>query len=427
MEVTIHVTGMTCSGCERRVENAVKALEGVTSATANYGKGELVAEFEDPCTQEAITEAIKATGYGVTKKSKIVGQTLAILIIILGLYVFADCMGWLEVFNNIPVIGSETMSYISLFLVGLLTSVHCVAMCGGMNLAQSLSEGNAKPLLRAILYNGGRLVSYTLIGALLGFIGEKAAISTQARAIIGLIAGIIMLFMGIRMLGGFSFRIRLFPKLSSKISTGIAKLGRYGSFIIGLANGLMPCGPLQSMQVYAIASGSWITGALSMFFFCLGTIPLVFIFGLTAGMLKMRWRQIMLKVGSVLLIVISIYMISTNLTLAGVNFPWSGSSGSDNAIAATVDGDAQYVTTALHSDGYEDIKVTVGIPVVWTMVVDEDELNGCNNEIIINEYGLQISLSTGDVVIEFTPEKTGTFTYTCWMGMLSNKIYVVDG
>ena len=162
MEVTIHVTGMTCSGCERRVENAVKALEGVTSATANYGKGELVAEFEDTCTKEAIPEAIKATGYGVTKKSKIIGQTSAILIIILGLYIFADCMGWLEVFNNIPVIGSESMSYISLFLVGLLTSVHCVAMCGGMNLAQSLSEGNAKPLLRAILYNGGRLLAIPL-------------------------------------------------------------------------------------------------------------------------------------------------------------------------------------------------------------------------------------------------------------------------
>ncbi|MCD8314422.1 MAG: hypothetical protein LUD44_02100 [Firmicutes bacterium] len=104
----------------------------------------------------------------------------------------------------------------------------------------------------------------------------------------------------------------------------------------------------------------------------------------------------------------------------------STTSGSDDVIVSTVDGDVQYVTTALHSNGYDDIQVTAGIPVVWTIEVDESSLNGCNNEIVLSAFNQQIKLTTGEVVIEFTPVEEGTFTYSCWMGMLKNTITVVE-
>ncbi|MCD7804530.1 MAG: sulfite exporter TauE/SafE family protein [Oscillospiraceae bacterium] len=422
----IHVTGMTCRNCECRVEGAVSAIEGVSSATADCGKGQLTVEYSSPCTEAKIKAAIEETGYGVSETGKKLGDTVAILVIILALYVIARHMGWLEIFQNIPIIGEEQMSYFALFLIGLLTSVHCIAMCGGLNLAQSISEGNTKPLKRSVLYNLGRLTSYTIIGGVLGFIGEKAAITLQVRGIIGLIAGVFMLIMGIRMLGGFQFRIRLFPKLSAKISQKIQRIGRHSSFAVGLANGFMPCGPLQSMQIYAIASGSMIAGALSMFSFCLGTIPLVFVFGMAAGMLKSHWRTRMLQVGSVLLIVMGIFMLQNNLVLTGFTTTSSTTSGSDDVIVSTVDGDVQYVTTALHSNGYDDIQVTAGIPVVWTIEVDESSLNGCNNEIVLSAFNQQVKLTTGEVVIEFTPVEEGTYTYSCWMGMLKNTITVVE-
>ncbi|MCD7713269.1 MAG: sulfite exporter TauE/SafE family protein [Firmicutes bacterium] len=345
--------------------------------------------------------------------------------IILGLYVIARQLGWTEVFQNIPTISAERMSYLALFSIGLLTSVHCIAMCGGLNLAQSISAGNTKPLRRSILYNLGRLTSYTLIGGILGFIGEKASISLQVRGIIGLIAGGFMLLMGINMLGGFSFSLRLFPKLSGKLSSGIQSIGKHSSFAVGLANGLMPCGPLQSMQIYAIASGSMMAGALSMFSFCLGTIPLVFVFGVAAGALKNRWRQLMLQVGSVLLIIMGVYMVQNNLVLTGF-MNQAASSNSENMVVSTLEGDVQYITTTLHSNGYDDIQVTVGIPVVWTIEADEDSLNGCNNQIVLSAFNQQVTLSEGETIIEFTPEQTGTYTYSCWMGMLKNTITVVD-
>lgn len=421
----IHVTGMTCVNCERRLISAVSALEGIQSVTADYGKGELCAEFSSPCTEDIIIETIKKTGYGVSNNAKKTGNAIAILVIILGLYVIARQLGWTEVFQNIPTISAERMSYLALFSIGLLTSVHCIAMCGGLNLAQSISAGNTKPLRRSILYNLGRLTSYTLIGGIFGFIGEKASISLQVRGIIGLIAGGFMLLMGINMLGGFSFSLRLFPKLSGKLSSGIQSIGKHSSFAVGLANGLMPCGPLQSMQIYAIASGSMMAGALSMFSFCLGTIPLVFLFGIVAGALKNRWRQLMLQVGSVLLIIMGVYTMQNNLVLTGF-MNQAASSNSENMVVSTLEGDVQYITTTLHSNGYDDIQVTVGIPVVWTIEANEDSLNGCNNQIVLSAFNQQVTLSEGETIIEFTPEQTGTYTYSCWMGMLKNTITVVD-
>ncbi|MCD7981428.1 MAG: sulfite exporter TauE/SafE family protein [Clostridiales bacterium] len=424
-KVVFHVTGMTCSGCERRLEGAVSALQGVHSVTADYSRGELTAEFNPPCTESVIIETIQKTGYGVAKNAKKARDTVAVLVIILGIYVIARQMGWLEIFQNIPTISEERMSYLALFAIGLLTSVHCIAMCGGLNLAQSISSGDIKPVRRSILYNLGRLTSYTLIGGILGFIGEKAAITLQVRGLIGLIAGGVMLLMGVNMLGGLSLSVRLFPKLSGKLSAGIQSVGKHSSFATGLANGLMPCGPLQSMQIYAIASGSMLAGALSMFSFCSGTIPLVFAFGLAAGMLKMHWRQRMLQVGSVLLLIMGIFMIQNNLVLTGFNVS-STVAETDGTVVSTIDGDVQYVTTELHANGYDDIQVVAGIPVIWTIDVDENNLNGCNNEIVLSAFDQQVKLIAGEVVIEFTPEEEGTYTYSCWMGMLKNTITVVE-
>ncbi|MCD8375926.1 MAG: sulfite exporter TauE/SafE family protein [Oscillospiraceae bacterium] len=424
-KVVFHVTGMTCSGCEHRLEGAVSALPGVQSVTADHSKGELTAEFSPPCTESIVVETIEKTGYAVAKKAKRARDTVAILIIILGVYVIARHMGWLEIFQNIPTISEERMGYFALFVIGLLTSVHCIAMCGGLNLAQSISSGGVKPLRRSVLYNLGRLCSYTLIGGILGFIGEKAAITLQVRGVIGLIAGGFMLLMGINMLGGLSLSVRLFPKLSGKLSAKIQSVGKHSSFAVGLANGLMPCGPLQSMQVYAIASGSMLTGALSMFSFCFGTIPLIFVFGLAAGVLKMHWRQRMLQVGSVLLVIMGLFMIQNNLVLTGLTFPSSNTS-TDEIVVSTIDGDVQYITTELHANGYDDIQVTAGIPVVWTIKVDESNLNGYNNEIVLSTFNQQVKLTAGQVVIEFTPEEAGTYTYSCWMGMLKNTITVVE-
>jgi len=85
----------------------------------------------------------------------------------------------------------------------------------------------------------------------------------------------------------------------------------------------------------------------------------------------------------------------------------------------------QYVTSTMDARSYEPIRVQQGVPVKWTLNVPEGALNGCNDAIIIPSYGLQVSLQPGENLIEFTPDESGIFVFSCWMGMLRSGIIVV--
>lgn len=415
---------MTCNACELRLQTAVGRLDGVQVVKANCEQNTLTVEFGEPATLDEIKAAIQNTGYDVADKKKSNQNTLWILIIILGIYVIARQFGLTQFFQKFPTVSEESVSYAVLFVIGLLTSVHCIAMCGGLNLTQSVAGKENQPVKKSLLYNLGRLTGYTFIGGILGLIGEAASITLTVRGVVGCVAGGFMILTGINMLGNFGILKRLTPKVPKKIATGAAKLGNHGSFAIGVVNALMPCGPLQSMQLYAIACGSFLSGALSMLFFCLGTIPLMFVFGAAAGALKKKWKSVMIKASAVLVLFLGLYMLQNNLALTGVIIPSFTNQTESMAITAMIDGDKQYITTILHVNGYDDITVKAGVPVVWTMIVDSENLNGCNNEIVLPKYGIQIKLQEGENIIEFTPDETGTFTYTCWMGMLKNTITV---
>ena len=421
-EQIFYIEGMTCAGCERVLESAVGRLDGCTSVHADRKRGQLKVCCEAPCTHDTIIRTVEEAGYYVTERAQRKTNGLYLLVILLGLFVIARQLGWTDFFQRFPTVSETQIGYAALFLVGLLTSVHCIAMCGGLNLAQSMRDESHRPIRGSVLYNLGRLTSYTLIGGILGLVGEKASITLQVRGVIGLLAGILMLLMGVCMLSGISMPSIRLPKFMQK---GLAALRKHGSFSIGLANGLMPCGPLQSMQLYAIASGSFLTGAMSMFFFCLGTIPLVLLFGAAAGMLKASWRRWMLQIGSALLVLIGLFTVKNNLALAGILLP-GAESGGNAVITSVVKDGTQYVTTSLRSNGFDDIQVVEGIPVVWTITASEDSLNGCNNEIVLSAFDQQIKLEAGENTIRFTPESAGNYPYSCWMGMLRNTITVIS-
>lgn len=418
-----HIDGMTCNACELRLEKAVGSLSGVSRVKADCKKNTLTVEFDAPATAETIKETVENTGYSVTENKKSNRNVVYILVILLGLYVIAKQCGLTDLFLYFPTVSEERVSYAVLFLIGFLTSVHCVAMCGGINLTQSVAGQTEKPVKKSLLYNLGRLTGYTAVGGVLGLIGEAASVTLQARSIVGIVAGLFMILTGVNMLGNFGFLKRMTPKVPKRIAAKAASFSRHGSFAIGLVNAFMPCGPLQSMQLYAIAGGSFLAGAASMFFFCLGTVPLLFMFGAAAGALKKKWKSVMIKASAVLVLVLGLFMLQNNMTLLGFVIP-TVTGEQTAAITATVDGDKQYITTTLHSDGYDNIAVKANIPVVWTVVAEKGTLNGCNNEIVLPAYQLQIKLHEGENIIEFTPTETGVFRYTCWMGMLENTIIV---
>ncbi|MGN1203014.1 MAG: copper ion binding protein, partial [Eubacterium sp.] len=202
---TLNIGGMSCNACELRLENAVGEIDGVKTVKADCEQNILTVEFDSPATVDEIKNTIQNTGYEVVENKKSNRNAIYILVILLGLYVIARQFGLTEVFQKFPTVSEEKVSYAVLFVIGLLTSVHCIAMCGGINLTQSVAGKEEKPIKKSILYNLGRLTGYTVVGGVLGLIGEAASITLNVRGAIGIIAGMFMVLTGINMLGNFGF------------------------------------------------------------------------------------------------------------------------------------------------------------------------------------------------------------------------------
>ncbi len=317
-----------------------------------------------------------------------------------------------------------------LFIIGLFTSLHCVSMCGGINLSQCLNNNvisdkeklsTVKP---AFLYNLGRVISYTIFGGIVGGIGSVISFTGWMQGLVQLIAGIFMVIMGLNMLNIFPWLRKLNPRMPKFFAQKVKSKNNNSPFFVGLLNGLMPCGPLQAMQIYALSTGSVIKGALSMFLFSLGTVPLMFGLGALSSYMSRKFSNKVMKFGAILVVVLGFVMFNNGLALSGINI--SQGSAANSAVRAEIQNDIQVVTTELKGRRYEPIIVEVGKPVKWNIQASNGSINGCNNRMIIREYGIEKSLESGDNIIEFTPTETGTYTYSCWMGMIRSKIYVVN-
>lgn len=424
---TILVQGMFCANCERRVQKALLFLPGVASARASFSEEKVTIVYdEEMISVTRLKEEIEKLGYKTVSDTRRYIQIVSILIILLAVYVIADHLGWTQVFNIFPNI--ETSASLSmLFIIGLLTSIHCIAMCGGINLTQSTAaaKGGASIAGSNVAYNAGRVVSYTAIGGIVGGIGSVFSFSGKLRGLIAVTVGVVMIVMALSMLGVFRPLRKLPLHLPRDLYGKLAgSFSGKSSFVIGLLNGFMPCGPLQSMQIYALSTGSVTRGALSMLLFSLGTGPLMLGFGWLSGRLNKRKAGYMLTVSALLIFLMGVHMAENGLVLSGVSIV--STAQSEPGIMAERIGDTQYVTTEVDHGSYESFTVRRGIPVEWTIVVPEGKLNGCNGEIVVPAYGLSVKLHEGKTVVTFIPTETGTIPYSCWMGMIKSSILVVE-
>jgi sulfite exporter TauE/SafE/copper chaperone CopZ len=449
---------MTCASCENRILKKLKAVNGVVSADVSYAKGTARVDFNDETKLETIISAIesldyKVAGPGEQKNSKTERNNfIGALMLIAALYLFLNGMGGGilgGIFNFFPQ-AEAGMGYWMLFTVGLLTSVHCIAMCGGINLSQSLSERNGPAAGRnlvsyanfrpTVLYNAGRVISYTAVGGIVGALGSVVSFSGAMKGAVQIAAGIFMVILGLNMLGMFGFLRVLTPRLPKFLTSRMErkKKGK-GPLFVGLLNGLMPCGPLQAMQIYALSTGSPVKGALSMLAFSLGTVPLMFGLGAFGSLMSKRFAGRVMKAGAVLVIIMGVVMLNNGTALSGldlVGFDFSGGSVSNapdsppranSPAAITVNADGiQEITTPLQRRGYPSVTVKTGTPVRWNLSAEKGTINGCNNAIVIREFNIEKRLQVGDNIIEFTPTKAGKYRYSCWMGMIRGTITVVD-
>ena len=175
---------------------------------------------------------------------------------------------------------SSTASLGLVFLYGLMSSVHCVGMCGGIVLSLSSNPAAKSVTLQNVKYQAARILSYSLVGLLLGTLGTVLSIPKHIQGYIPIVCG--------------------FP-VSGMVSAN--------AFVLGALTALLPCGTMQAVQFYAIASASPVKGMLAMLVFALGTVPLLFLFGAMSSVFENKNLKWVLPLTGVVILVLAVQMM----------------------------------------------------------------------------------------------------------------------
>jgi len=218
--------------------------------------------------------------------------------------------------------------YLEIFLIGLLGSTHCIGMCGGFVAMYSLKKPAARSMLPYhVLYNLGRITTYSLLGGILGYIGSFVAYAGEHRGIPGtalLIAGSFMVLMGLNIAGVLGKRglvegteitgTGLFRDTFRRILT-IESV--WGTYLLGLLLGFLPCGLLYPIFMSAAASGGFLSGMLVMAVFGASTIPALIAFGFLVSRIRPHLKATMFRIAAVLIVLLGVRTLLRGMAFNG--------------------------------------------------------------------------------------------------------------
>lgn len=339
--------------------------------------------------------------------------------------------------------------FIPMLVTGLLTSFHCVMMCGNMVLSYAIKDANEGPLLRRLTphfaYHGAKILSYTIVGLLLGSLGSF--ISAEARSWVSVVAGTYMVLLGLSMTGKFPVLMHLAPRPPRFFMALVSSLRRRAreeqaendSGIatpvgFGLITGLMPCGPLIAAQVAAAGSGSMATGGLMMLGFGLGTVPLMLGYGAVASYLGSRFKQYMAVAAAVIIIVLGVVMVNRGATALGSPVNFNVAKRAILGTAAVQVDESRFkkaedgaIEVPLGLEGYTFTPSTLAVPADTPVriIVDRKDDNPCSDELWIPALGVRAPLTPRGITrVDLPATKAGTYQMTCQMGMLSASLQV---
>jgi sulfite exporter TauE/SafE len=207
------------------------------------------------------------------------------------------------------------------FLVGLVGSLHCIGMCGPIAIALPVPDSsNLSFFTGRILYNLGRVVTYSFLGAALGLVGSKIALA-GAQQIVSIVLGVVIIIAVLlpQNFKNYFAQHLLIQKLAQPLKSNIGVLFKKGTFsamfLIGILNGFLPCGLVYVALAGAISSGDAISGATIMILFGLGTVPAMFAASVFGKFINVGIRTKIRKAVPVLAILLGIIFILRGMNL----------------------------------------------------------------------------------------------------------------
>jgi uncharacterized protein len=339
----------------------------------------------------------------------------------------------------------------AVFLTGLFTGgLTCLAVQGGLlatTIAQREEEklkektknsGNALPILSFLI---AKIVAYTILGFLLGWLGSVVQLSLTAKIIMTVAVAIFMIGTALNLLNVhpiFRYFIIQPPKFLTKLVRNQSKSNNiFAPALLGAFTVFIPCGTTQAMMALAIASGNPLYGAAILAAFTLGTSPVFFTLGYLATRLGDAMHRRFLKVAAYALILLAVYNLNGAIALTGSNltlentlanfyctFTFCDKDFASTAQAATPVTDA---TITINPDGYSPNNLTVKSGTQVTLKLVNNGGGGCAQAFTIPKYNIQkvVSIGNTDTITFTTPNEPGQIPFMCSMGMFRGTINVI--
>lgn len=338
----------------------------------------------------------------------------------------------------------QSTNLIIIFLTGLTTGgLTCLALQGGLLasvIANQNTENKKENLFTSIAsFLSAKLISHTILGFLLGFIGSSISLSPTVRGWFQIAIGIYLFGIAGNILNLhpiFRYFIITPPKFIAKLLKNEAHSNSvFAPALLGLLTVLIPCATTQAMAVLALGVANPFYSAAIMFSFILGTIPTFLAFGFLLQKGSVSFKKYFPTIAGTALFLMSIYSINTGVAVMGSvytiqNFYQAATktntqdTQNDNYVLGD---NIQTVTINVSNSGYSPKNITLkkGVPAKIKLVTNN--VQSCSRAFTIPSLNIEKILpQTGESTIEFTPNKEGLLAFACSMGMYTGNFNVVN-
>ncbi|NUM25824.1 MAG: sulfite exporter TauE/SafE family protein [Candidatus Buchananbacteria bacterium] len=459
---TFYVAGMHCASCEVLIEKKLLKQPGVVFANASLKDAQVIVKTNpdtrlnladlnrdieplgyqlktSPVAKEVTSLFYKNNSGSLTLNKKRFHQLLKSVLLALSFLAVFFVIERFQFGRFVSV--DATSTYSAFFLLGLVAGVSsCAALIGGLLLSLIKhwnevyidAEKTSQKATPHLLFHTGRMASFFVLGGVLGIIGDAITWNnTTTYALLTIAVSLLMIILAFQMLGA-SWATKLAPRLPkfiTRVATNEQSFqGKFMPFVTGALTFFLPCGFTLIAQGVALATGSFMSGALIMTFFAFGTLPMLTAISLT-GLTFTSRPHLTAKfsyVAGVIIIFFALYNINGQFNVLGLpslsDITVLSSKNATNDMAGTPYAGSEEQIISLVAKGFSytptsPTSLKAGIPT--KLVVDNQGIQGCGTYMasrgLINGF---VALEKGENIIDVGSPKPGTYKITCSMGMV---------
>lgn len=328
---TLHVRGMHCASCPLLIESVLTDVPHIhhIHASLTHHHVEVGGDFGEKTVEEVARELTLAThahGYTLTpeKQKHTVpwhefARAIPFALGFIGFFILIQKLG------IVNLVTSSEVSYGTAFLIGMIASVStCMAVVGGLTLSLSANFAREGDRVRPqALFHAGRLVSFFVLGGMVGALGSVFTIGGTGTLIMSVGVAIVLLVLGINLLGVVPWMKKLQPTLPRFIGNHVHGLKELNHtltpVLVGAATFFLPCGFTQSMQLYTLTTGTFTQGAFTMLAFALGTFPVLAALSFSSLAVHTKARSgVFFKTAGLTVIFFGLFNLHNALVVAGI-------------------------------------------------------------------------------------------------------------